>query len=397
MLLFLYKNRVFNYPIFIKENFMQKTKKIHLLMVTVLLVVLTFVFCYTSFGTNPSPTKQTFLADETSTQSNSDTLAGEFDISIISRSGQNIILSNPVSYENGQAYRTYWSNAQSFSISFSVGYGEGEDSENSNKKLPEANPETGMYELSLTVRYLKGYLSANRFETLETKTFENIPIGEVATTDDYSSYENLDFVLNIDESLGEDVNWGIYLFIVDINGYQATSLYYAIEPTQVVAEEPEIAYYIPSSAIGSLGNLYSFYLVNADSYKYVDERNLKWYVWGQSVDGVRYALLSEDLTDETFVSLSCTQSLYETHDRNGTNFEIEFNNDDGLIYGEWHVWCEYDYSSSPSAIESNTVLLEIEAPFDYINVVYIIAGIAGLALIITIIVSIVKSKKEKVW
>lgn len=363
---------------------MELYKKINLIFITIFVIgfVLIFSFIKTPVKSQNLYAQTLTSNDDTSLISNS--LAGEFDISLISRNGNNIILSNPVTYYDGQAYRSYWSNTKSFSISYIV------DENN----LPPSNStdpdEPSTYDFSLTVRYLKGYLSANNFDTLETQRFENIyKINE----DDYTAFANLDFVLNIDEGLGNDVNWGIYQFIVDINGAEATSLYYAIEPTTVIADQPIIDYSIPSSASGSLNDLFSFYIVNEETFKYVDTRNLTWYVWGQSNEGIKYALTSEDLEDETFVSLACTQALYTSYPRNGATFELEINE----LYGDWHVWCVYNYDNSPAPLLSETVTVSTTAPFDYFNVVYIIVGIAGFALIVTIVVAIIRNKKEKVW
>ncbi len=385
------------YPNQKRRTFMSKSKKIYLSFVILITLMLLVVFSV-SFSPALSPSRQTMLAEESpatqedqpSPTAENDTLAGKFDIKITSRSGQNIILSNPVSYDDGQAYRTYWSQAQTFSISFNVD----PDSPPPSNSPDPTTPST--YDLTLNVNYLKGYLDNNQFVVGGvTQYFEDV---YTINVDNYEDFSDLNYQINIDEGLAEDVNWGIYQFVIDINGAQATSLYYAIEPTTIIAQEPVITYTIPSSATGSLGNLYRFTLENIDTYRYVDERNLTWYVWGQSIDGIRYALTSEDLVDDTFVALSCTQPLVQSgYDRNGTTFEIEFNNDDGLIYGEWHVWCEYNYPTALEPLESNHQTINIEAPFDYINVVYIIAGVAGLALIITIVIAVVKNKKEKVW
>lgn len=371
---------------------MQKTKKIHLIFVSLLAIILTIVFCYVTFGANFLPSKQTFLNKETLNETDTpstlaDSLNGSFDIRLNYRNGQSISPSNPVSFYDSQAYRAYWSNVQSFSISYVVS-----EEPPSNSADPDV-PST--YDFTLTVRYLKGYLSANVFDTSDTRTFENV---YSVTMADYNDFASLNYVLNIDEELEQDINWGIYQFIIDINGAEATSLYYAIEPTQVIANQPSVAYTIPSSATGSLGNHYQFYLTNYEDFQFIDERNLTWYVWGQSVDGVRYALTTDDLTNETFINLSCTNALYQSYERNGTTFDIEFSASNGEeIYGQWHVWCVYSYEGSPTPLSSNTVLVEIDEPFDYINVVYIIAGIAGFSLIVTIIICVIKNKRERVW
>ena len=363
---------------------MQKSKKIFFYLISILLLCLVIVLFM------PSPTiftksNQTLNNEQSSTMPLTDTLFGDFDISIISRSGSNIILSDPQPYEDSQAYSTYWANAQSFSISFIA------DSDNP-PPLNDQDPEhPNTYVFSLRVYYSQTYLEANNFENVQYVEYDNISISA-----DYNTFATLEYQINIDSIFGEDAGWGIYRFVVDINSAEATSFYYAILPTTVVGEQPIITYDTHTSASGSLQSLYNFSLVNNDAFRYIDRRNLTWYVYGLTDDGVAYALTLEDLEDEYFQDLNCTQALwpsYSGQERTGLTFDLEIND----LYGEWQVWCVYDYSDTVASVQSNIVDLDINAPFDYINVLYIILGICGFALLVTIGIIIYKIKKEKIW
>lgn len=365
---------------------MQKSKNMFIFFVTALLVCLTMLACFSPSFSYVSLSKETMLADD-SQLPRANTLAGEFDISIIPRNSSNITLQGPYDYVDSQAYRVNWADAQSFSISFVC--------DDSNppplNALDPENPNT--YVFSIRVYYSKSYFEANNFE--DVQYFEDI---YTFTSSDYHDFATIDYQLNIDNFLGSDVNWGIYRFVVDINSAESVSLYYAIEPTRVVAELPQISYDTPSSATGSLQNLYSFYLLNESAFRFVDKRNLTWYVYGQTIDGRKYALTYADLGNEYFRELNCTETLwdsYEGGERNGTTFDLEIND----LYGTWQVWCVYDYNGTSSSMpdQNNIIELRINAPFDYINVLYIILGICGFFLILTIIIIIVKIKKEKVW
>lgn len=361
-------------------------KILPILFLTILLAII-FVFSFSFAGNTIASQNKNLFTDQPSTLAEN-TLSGQFDILAISRDGENIVLGSPTSYYDSQAYAVDWADIERFSISFIT---DEDDPPPLNAQNPE-NPQT--YNLTLTIRYLKTYLDYNNFSGNEIYTYVYVhPL-----TSDHQSFASLNYSVVVDNFNAGNAGWGIYQFIVDINGAQATSLYYAVEPTRVVNDPPEIAYEeVPSD--NSLHSTYEFYLVNEDDYRYVDPSCLVWYVKGESLDGTLYALLADDLNPdgekyEEFAD--CARSLYTRYDRTGAQFTFN----DNEISGDWQVWCEYKYHSASEEItpsSSERVEVSTGASFNYLTVVYIVVGIAVASIIIVIVICVIKNKRERVW
>lgn len=381
---------------------MIKSKSFNFICIMLLAVL---IFACLSFSAG-SLAKADTQNDPSELALESDTLQGELNVSILSRNDQNIILDSPVDYNDSQVYTVPWKDAKQFTISFTP----------SQNNPPPLSPDTenpNSYQMHISINYLKGYAFKDGEET-DFITSETIPLGVVYTSPTVSDYNEIAlhyFSFNIDDTFSTDgngdgdyfdkedtsINWGIYQFVVDINGAEQHSLYYFIEPTSVITDVPNIDYTISTTAMESLTNSFEFYLVNDNAYRYIDENLLVWYAYGTTIDGARYALTASDLEDEDFAQYECTASLYSSYYRTGREFvfEVPKVNDEDLI-GDWHVWCVYNPGSA-TALSSNEITVSTEKPFNYFNIIYIVIALCVLAVIVIILIGVYKKKKEKVW
>ncbi len=373
---------------------MTKVKKHGVIFISLLLLLSIFLtffinLLYSENNKDFNYNKNSFATSYTGLLAQN-TLAGNFNVKITSRDNQDINLDTTTPYYDGQAYSIEWSNAEQFTISFNV-------DENNPPPLNPNNPDNNeTYVLSLSVRFLKGYLENNIFEVNETITLENVYVTQETTN--YNNFSNLNFSFDIDDGLngifgGNSVNisgWGIYQFVVDINGADAYSNYYAITPTSEIANAPEISYNTISSP-NSLHDSFQFYLENFDEYEFIDSTCLTWYVKGESEDGTIYALCAEDLEKESFSD--CADYLYDSYERTGQTFL--FNDDE--ISGTWQVWCVYKANNSNTSLTSDSIEVKTGFYFNYFIIVYIIIALAVLAIILVIVFAKLKNKKEKVW
>ena len=381
---------------------MIKSKNYFLYFLTIailtLLIVLAFPFT-TCFNYKAS----TFF--DNTTFAYGDTLNGQINVSLLSREGTDIPLTEPESYNDSQVYTILWEEASEFTISFTT------DPSNP-PPLNTADPDNPYtYQIKLSVRYLKGYTFDDQgnetdFDTAgDTVTFSEAFISPIVS--DYTNLSKYLFTFDIDKHFSVDgngdgdyfdeedvaINWGIYQFVVDINGAVQHSEFYFIKPNTNNTVVPIVDYIVTTSAMESLTNSFEFYLVNDSSFNYIDENQLVWYAYGVTTDGMRYALSQSDLEDEDFAQYECNAYLYQTPFRIGREFVFEVPNN---LTGEWYVWCVYG-PDSINALQSQPQTVSTEKPFDYTNVIYIILGGCGLALIVVILVGVYKKKKEKVW
>ncbi len=361
---------------------MQKTKKINFILIALAMICLLCLGFSFNFNMKAQTSENCFDDENTQQELSVSTLAGNFNIRAISRDNENIALDSEP-YSGGTAYKVDWSELQSFSISFELDLDAGE--------LPATDPENPVYTLSLSVNYLQGYISSGNFAVGDRISLENVDGTE---SPDLATLSEFTYTMDIDEGVSDDnasaSGWGIYQFVIDINGLEAYSDYYAVEPTYSIAAAPEIDYDVVSSD-NSMHDSFQFYLVNFDDYEYIDPNCLTWYVKGTTEDGTTYALCTSDLALANF--FDCTAALYDTYDRTGQTFFFN----DAEHTGEWQVWCEYRYNNSTYSRPSNTEIVETGSSFDYFMVVYIVIALGVLAVIIIIVTSVVKNKKEKVW
>ncbi len=363
---------------------MSNSKKMNFIYIALAMIFLLCLALSLAFSNQSLQTSTRSLNDDAQELAES-TLSGSFDIRVISRENQNIALENSASYSGGTAYRVDWSDAQEIVVSFAA------DAENP----PTTDPENPVYTLSVSVNYLQGYISSNNFDVDDRISLENI---DGAGSSDLTALSSFSYTLNLDEGItgtyaGNEVTisgWGIYQFVIDINGQEAYSNYYAIEPSFSIAAAPEIAYNVVSSD-NSMHDSFQFYLENFDDYAYIDEACLVWYVRGEGDDGTTYALCSSDLALANFSE--CSTSLYDSYERTGQTFLFN----DNEISGKWEVWCEYRFNNATYSVSSNVETVETGDSFDYFIIIYIVIALAVLALIVVIVTSVVKNKKEKVW
>ena len=315
------------------------------------------------------------------------------------REDQLISLENPTEYSGGEAYTINWADIKEFSIYYNpdesnpppIKYEQGK----------EELPENIVYTMSLSISYLQGYPDEGNFNVNDTITLENV---YTITQKGENSYKNLvtnKYRLNIDtgergidETTQQAVTvkeWGIYRFTIDINGAEITSDFFVINPDLLISEQPKINYTIVSSE-NSMHDSFNFYLENADLYKYIDKSALTWYVKGEGKDGTKYALTSSDVGKGNFTD--CTNSIYESIERNGTTFYFN----DNEIAGKWQVWCEYESHGTERPIQSNLIIeVETGAIVDGMTIVWILVGAVILSIIVVLTIAIIRKNKEKVW
>ena len=304
---------------------------------------------------------------------------GAFNISIVSRNGNNISLGSSSPFYNGQAFSARWADANNFSIIYT-------DSSQSS---------AGSYNISITVNYLQAYLSNNSFSG--RISLEN---AFSATVNPSSQTEPIEFVIDLDDGISgvfENRNvairgWGIYQFVLNVNGIARSSSYYFIEPLSTLNSLPEVVHEKIPPRGSEMHSQFSFSLENYDEYQYIDEACLTWYVKGQASNGTMYALCSSDLSLDNFSD--CTVALYnDNYQRTGLNFVFN----DKELGGEWQVWCVYRPVNSSFSLTSNIDNIVTGPTFNYLTIIYIVLGIAVVAIAVIITLSIIRIKKEKVW
>lgn len=284
-----------------------------------------------------------------------------------------------------------WQQLQGFTISFD------ESKLESGKEPPKAEDEK--YTMTLNVRYAP-LLSEAVPENDEFVIYENVL--EPVIADNYTDLES--FTFYVDEILTDTFNllsqgeveistqgWGLYQFIIDINGAQSTSNYIAVDPNHLEEGTTfSIAYEDDYTFSGH--NAYKFYVVGAtsDELKYVRKDYFVWYVYGKDFSNKNYVLTAADATGE----YAGYDSLYSTVERTGDTFYF----DDNGVAGNWNVYCVYqdDFNGAEiTSTQSHAVMTgDVIEPG---TIVWIVVGISVAVLAIVIVVIVVSVKKEKVW
>lgn len=373
---------------------MRKINKLALTKVFYILFIVLFasIFIFLSFGVSEKDFGKNANANNFSVGDDVvSTLGGGINVDIYSRDNEKIILENPIDYYDGSAYVQKWSDAEKFVISYIP------DEENPPPFRPasDTTPDIAIYTMNITVEFVPAYLDANDFYVEETVTLQNI---ETQVSYDYTTFDSYELdidngISGLDNGVQKEIKeWGIYKFTIDINDAEISSFYYCIEPTMAIVNTPKIEYRtIPSD--NSLHDSFEFYLENYEEYRYIDKSRLVWYVMGEGTDGIKYALVDDDLSREDFSE--CSEGLYSALDYARTGLTFIFN--DNEVSGDWTVWCEYTAHGESEASGSNRVAVSTGSAFDYMIVIYIVAGVAAFAILVVVTIAIIRSKKDKVW
>lgn len=271
---------------------------------------------------------------------------------------------------------------------------------------------TSPYEYSLKVEYYQKYKEQTpAFDVDESSetvrapktTIENVYFGNATTIDDlkekisemeyfFDCHEDDKDIENANNKTHKNygMGWGMYRFTLTVNRTTVDYVYAVIVPSKPLAL-PNIAKRT-SSSTSSLDNAYTFYITN-EEYKYVDANTIKWFVKGETVDNVKYVLTQADLSIE---GVDATEYIYQTIDREGTSFYLDFRR----LKGNWKVYCEvYDAFDKTQPMFTSEELDVTSSPKTQASIwIWVGIGIGGALLLGIIIIVIVKSvKKEKVY
>ena len=189
-----------------------------------------------------------------------------------------------VSYNGGTMHVFQWKNVDKIVLKYSY---------TNQSDLPPKSPGQDTYAMNITIEYLQGNIDS---DFSAHKTLENAfsyPTLRQSELNNKTSTFDLSTGRPINEEAAKIKGWGIYKFIIDINGQQIETDYYFIEPEQVSAT-PEIEKKTVPSA-SSWGNAYEFSIKNEEEFKYVNENLLTWYGKGKTKDGTIYAIFEEDI------------------------------------------------------------------------------------------------------
>mgnify|MGYP005773611417 CR=1 FL=1 len=290
-----------------------------------------------------------------------------------------------------------WKELESFTISF-------DPSLLANETEPPLSAD-GTYTINYTINYYTGYSNSNPNND-DMTIFSNI---YSATSDDYNTLPSYTF--NVDDFLTTTIStlengkavqteistqgWGVYQFEIDINGAQALSNYYYVEPDHLENGAVIEISYTTASATSSLHNAYLFSVNEADTtYKYVNKNCFVWYVYGRDYSDNMYVLTQSDTTKEEFIEYG--KWLYKDNavpSRTGSTFYF----DDNGHSGNWNVYVVYEDSYNGVEISSDEHQVMTGEIIQPSTVIWIIVGVAIFVLAIVIVVIVVTVKKEKVW
>ncbi len=304
--------------------------------------------------------------------------------------GERDAFNNLATFDNVAVTPYYWSLLSHFKISYREG-------------TTTINPINNKYHYKLEVQSVQkraeidGEFTSNEASYSPAKVYEG-DVESLTAINDLNYYIDIDSENPGQKSFG--YGWGIYRFTLTINNTPLYSELYYVAPSKII-EAPTITWK-PASSSTSIQDAFDFTIIN-ESYKYVDQNLIRWYVKGEANDGTKYALHKDDLGTADFPSSDYKNALYEALDRDGTTFHFDTNN----ISGTWQVYCViYEEAPTFENLPTNEELFSTEsAPIQVVsgkkinpsNVIwFIIAG--GVVLLGVIIFIIVKSvKKEKVW
>lgn len=322
------------------------------------------------------------------TMSSADTtsLGGTFTITAKNNNSVIIDKESSTTYNGGTIDIYKWNKARTLAIAY----------EHDDDNLPpiiinEYGDE--VYNINVSLQYLKGYLDSN---------FENhVEIDNVFAEKKNVLLEDIDqsFSYNIDEgvrlaSSQTNINgWGIYRFKISINGAEKFSNYIFVEPDYEVTTAPSIKYDVVHSP-NSMHDSFEFSISDPNNnYRYVDTNYLVWYVTGESTDGLKYVLTSQDLASERFENYD--RYLYENISRTGTKFLFN----DNEVAGKWNVWCEFTNRGESTSVLPSTTIAEVQTSQNVgvAWVAWVVIGGCVAAIGVVTLLAFLRSKKEKVW
>ncbi len=275
------------------------------------------------------------------------------------------------------------------------------------------------YNLSLKVEYAPMYVTAQGFSTLK-KTYDDVLTRE--DVKDLYHLENENLIFYFDPSPltdGEPLKnygfgWGLYRFTLQIglNASDESGLQYyncesnliAIKPTVpteapvYVANKdnidefttPVVTYDAVSST--TMQWAYEFKISNDIKYTYCDQKQIKWYVYGNATDGTPYVLTEDDRANPEFAGYRNSIVKGEVN-RNGLTFTFDSNG----VGGEWHVYCVVTNISTGETLKCEEMIVTTATKMNA-NTIYIIIGACAAAVLIAVVLIIILTKKkEKVW
>ena len=305
------------------------------------------------------------------------------EVEAISTQGK-VIAGNPLIFNSVQSYQFDWQTIKYFNISYKAG------------AIPPVADDEGNFTYTVSVQYLNAYISDN-------KDFDNASVQEKTlisnqVTKDLSTIKDIQFSLQLtdfENLTGENIDndkwlgWGIYRFIIDIEGAgESYSTYYGAEPARLDAK-PQIEYTIIPSK-NDLTNAYRFTLKGNESINYIDQSTIKWYVKGEANDGTLYVLSQEDIG--LFDNYN-TAMHSEAIERYGKVFEF-----DSVYSGRWEVFCELiPHGNTIASHQSDIIEVTTGRKINANSIIWFL--VAGGAVLLGIIIAIIlyTKKKEKVW
>lgn len=209
---------------------------------------------------------------------------------------------------------------------------------------------------------------------------------------------------NVSEDVAKlhGIGWGIYKFNVAFTPEGGsvptdtwTSDYFIISPAVMPNEsQPEVKKTNVSSRWSVMQNAFYFELVpkpNNVNYKYCDQSLIKWYMYGEAVDGSKYVLTESDRVDQ----YSTYKGMFTDIDTTREGYTFKFDTD---ISGTWYVYCIITSRDGETQIaRSEAIRVSTGTKINTNTLIWILvaAGVVLLGLIVFII--IYTKKREKVW
>lgn len=301
------------------------------------------------------------------------------------------------SLKSGKGFVYQWEDIYSFKFKYNPNVGEAPPKLYTNP----SRPQTEYYELKISIDYIQSYKDLDDFYQGSTKSLINVFSTRVSGIDSYKLLATLpdSFAFYLDDGRGNESvkikEWGIYRFLLDINGQQTYSDFFVVEPTkEIKSEKAPVFSYTTTSSQSSLHNDYIFTVTNLDQYRYIDSSKLVWYVTGKSDDGIMYVLADKDRELEQFKNKAYTGLYAKEINRTGLTFRF----DDTGVAGSWKIWCEYNYQDSEiEPLVSKVVEFSTGTPLSSGIIVWSVLGVFAVGIVLVIIFSLRRAKKDKVY
>lgn len=315
---------------------------------------------------------------------------------------------------DGISYKTFaWENIRNIVVNFDASKASG---------ITENTTGGFLYTYKLEVQYLQARPTTDGHFVIGGNG-NNVTEDEkaVVTETGVNTLTNLELSYIVDAETDSTVTydthgWGIYRFILTINGIKLRSDFVFIKPIDPTLDEQILPKVHVEYTQSSIINDYDFKIstgivddVDYSLYKYIDTSLIRWYVDGIASNGDKYTLVRSDIGTYDFPEDEYKKALYEAegrNDRTGATFKFNSNG----VSGTWKVYCEI--YTEPATAENINALMEANPaqstkadpavintgkPIKASYVIWIIVA-AAVVLLAIIIVIIVKSvKKEKVW